>query len=151
MTAIPLVKPVTTGYGMNLIAAPKRARPRIMRRMPARIVQIVRPSTPWRATIPDTITTNAPVGPPIWTRLPPRNEMRKPATAAVTRPRLRRHSRGDREGDRERDGDDPDDHAGLEIGEELSPRVTGERGECLRQPRPGHESDSTRGVAPARG
>ena len=86
MTAIPLVKPVTTGYGMNLIAAPKRARPRIMRRMPARIVQIVSPSTPWRATMPETITTNAPVGPPIWTRLPPRNEIRKPATAAVTRP-----------------------------------------------------------------
>ena len=27
MTAIPLVKPVTTGYGMNLIAPPNRARP----------------------------------------------------------------------------------------------------------------------------
>ncbi len=46
MTAIPLVKPVTTGYGMNLIAAPKRARPRIISSTPAMTVQIVRPSTP---------------------------------------------------------------------------------------------------------
>jgi hypothetical protein len=46
MTAIPLVNPVTTGYGMNLIAAPKRARPKTMSSRPARTVQIVRPSTP---------------------------------------------------------------------------------------------------------
>ena len=46
MTAIPLVKPVTTGYGMNLIAPPNRARPRAISRTPARTVQIVRPSTP---------------------------------------------------------------------------------------------------------
>jgi len=31
----------------------------------------------------ETITTKAPVGPPIWTREPPSNEMRKPATMAV--------------------------------------------------------------------
>ncbi len=36
--------------------------------------------------MPYTMTTNAPVGPPICTRLPPRNEIRKPATTAVTRP-----------------------------------------------------------------
>ena len=86
MTAIPLVKPVTTGYGMNLIAPPNRARPSPMSRKPARTVQIVSPSTPYFATIPYTMTTNAPVGPPIWTRLPPSAEMRNPATTAVTRP-----------------------------------------------------------------
>ena len=31
-------------------------------------------------------TTNAPVGPPIWTLEPPKNEIKKPATTAVTRP-----------------------------------------------------------------
>src|SRR5690606_21566860 len=30
----------------------------------------------------------APVGPPIWTLLPPRSEIRKPATMAVTSPAL---------------------------------------------------------------
>jgi hypothetical protein len=29
------------------------------------------------------MTTKAPVGPPIWTREPPRAEMRNPATIAV--------------------------------------------------------------------
>ena len=33
------------------------------------------------------MTTKAPVGPPICTRLPPSAEMRKPATMAVNRPR----------------------------------------------------------------
>ena len=32
-------------------------------------------------------TTNAPVGPPIWKRLPPRKEIKKPATIAVNSPR----------------------------------------------------------------
>ena len=32
------------------------------------------------------MTTKAPVGPPIWTRLPPSSEIRNPATTAVTRP-----------------------------------------------------------------
>ena len=34
-----------------------------------------------------TMTTNAPVGPPICTREPPSAEIRKPATMAVKRPR----------------------------------------------------------------
>ena len=33
------------------------------------------------------MTTKAPVGPPIWTREPPKAEMMKPATIAVYRPR----------------------------------------------------------------
>jgi len=50
---------------------------------PAIIVTIKRPETPWAAMMPATITTNAPVGPPICTREPPRAEMKKPATTAV--------------------------------------------------------------------
>ena len=42
-----------------------------------------RPLMPKRATMPATMTTKAPVGPPIWVREPPRAEMRKPATTAV--------------------------------------------------------------------
>src|SRR3546814_20446811 len=34
----------------------------------------------------NTTTTKAPVGPPIWKRLQPSAEIRKPATTAVTRP-----------------------------------------------------------------
>ncbi len=44
MTAIPDVKPVTTGYGMNLIRPPRRARPRAIRPMPAIKVQTTSPS-----------------------------------------------------------------------------------------------------------
>ena len=83
MSAIPLVKPIVTGYGMNLIAPPSRNSPKATRMKPAMSVATTRPSTPCCATIPETITTNAPVGPPIWTREPPSSEMRKPATIAV--------------------------------------------------------------------
>jgi hypothetical protein len=41
------------------------------------------PSMPCAATIPETTTTNAPVGPPICAREPPSAEIRKPATIAV--------------------------------------------------------------------
>src|SRR6266566_4321183 len=72
---------------MNLIAAPRRARPNPTRMIPAMRVAMARPSTPCRCTMAYTITTNAPVGPPICTREPPRAEIRKPATIAVNRPR----------------------------------------------------------------
>src|SRR5947209_16820501 len=36
--------------------------------------------------MPATMTTNAPVGPPICTRLPPSSEIRNPATMAVYNP-----------------------------------------------------------------
>ena len=50
---------------------------------PAMKVAIARPSYPCLRTMPATMMTKAPVGPPIWTRLPPRAEMMKPATMAV--------------------------------------------------------------------
>ena len=55
--------------------------------IPAIIVAITSPEYPNFWTTPNTITANAPVGPPIWTRLPPKNEIQNPATIAVNRPR----------------------------------------------------------------
>jgi hypothetical protein len=45
-----------------------------------------KPSTPWLATMPATMTTKAPVGPPICVRDPPKAEMSPPATTAVYKP-----------------------------------------------------------------
>ena len=50
---------------------------------PAIAVHINRPETPNLATMPATITTNAPVGPAIWQREPPSAETMKPAMIAV--------------------------------------------------------------------
>lgn len=52
ITAIPEVNPVMTGYGMNLISAPRRASPRRMRITPAMTVQTTRPSYPNFVTMP---------------------------------------------------------------------------------------------------
>lgn len=54
--------------------------------IPAIKVDINRPSTPYFAMMPKTITTNAPVGPPICVFDPPRAEITKPATIAQYRP-----------------------------------------------------------------
>ena len=54
--------------------------------MPAMIVASSRPSNPYCSITPYTTTMKAPVGPPIWTLLPPSNEIKKPATMAVTKP-----------------------------------------------------------------
>ena len=64
-TAMPLVKPMTTGRGMNLTAVPRPVSPSRTSMTPAMIVQTNRPSMPCVATMPETTTTNAPVGPPI--------------------------------------------------------------------------------------
>ncbi len=63
--AMPLVKPRTTGLGMNLIAWPRPVTARNSSMTPAIIVTISRPDRPCAAMMPATITTNAPVGPPI--------------------------------------------------------------------------------------
>ncbi len=81
-TAMPLVKPMTTGRGMNLTAAPMPVTPSMTSITPAIIVHMNRPSTPYFATMPATTTTKAPVGPPIWTRDPPSAEIMKPVTIA---------------------------------------------------------------------
>ena len=81
-TAMPLVKPTTTGRGMNLTVDPRPVSPMMTSRTPAIIVHMNRPSMPNSATMPATTTTKAPVGPPIWHREPPRAEIRKPVTMA---------------------------------------------------------------------
>ena len=52
ITAIPLVKPITTGRGTNLITDPSRTAPRTTRITPAISVATIRPSTPNVWTIP---------------------------------------------------------------------------------------------------
>src|SRR3984885_15651440 len=86
MTAMPFVKPTTTGRGMNLTAVPKPVAPNINRSTPAIMVHINNPPMPYLATIPNTTTTNAPVGPPICVEDPPKAEITKPATIAQYRP-----------------------------------------------------------------
>ena len=72
-----------TGRGMNLTAVPKPVSPITIKIAPAITVTISNPETPNLAMMPATITTNAPVGPPICTRDPPSAEITKPATTAV--------------------------------------------------------------------
>jgi hypothetical protein len=67
---------------MNLTAVPKPVTPNINRRTPAIMVHMNNPSMPYLATIPNTTTTNAPVGPPICVEDPPKAEIAKPATIA---------------------------------------------------------------------
>ena len=67
---------------MNLIAPPRRAKPNSMRSTPAISVAAASPSTPCFWTMAYTITTKAPVGPPICVIEPPKAEIRKPATMA---------------------------------------------------------------------
>ena len=81
-TAMPFVKPMTTGRGRYLTAFPMPLAPSTIRMTPAIIVHMKRPETPCSATMLATTTTNAPVGPPICVRDPPRAEIRNPVTIA---------------------------------------------------------------------
>ena len=80
---MPLVKPMTMGRGIKRTAAPRPVNPRKSKITPAIMVTMNKPESPCLARIPATMTTNAPVGPPIWTFEPPRNEIRNPPTMAV--------------------------------------------------------------------
>ncbi|MPM26230.1 hypothetical protein SDC9_72731 [bioreactor metagenome] len=84
--AIPLVKPTTMRYGMNLIMLPNLKTPISTSMTPARMVAINNPENPKSLTIPKTITMNAPVGPPIRYLEPPKREVSTPATIAVIKP-----------------------------------------------------------------
>ncbi len=81
-TAIPFVKPMTTGRGKYFTEVPMPVTPRNRSRTPAIIVTMYSPSRPYVATMPAMTTTKAPVGPPIWYLEPPSAEMRKPLTMA---------------------------------------------------------------------
>ena len=58
----------------------------MIKKNPAIIVATNSPSYPYFCIMLNTIITKAPVGPPIWTLLPPRKEIKKPAIIAVCRP-----------------------------------------------------------------
>src|SRR5712692_7193809 len=80
--AIPFVKPTMTGRGKYLTAVPMPVTPSKTRRTPAIMVHVKSPSMPYLATIPETTTTNAPVGPPICVFEPPSAEIKNPVTMA---------------------------------------------------------------------
>ena len=82
-TAMPLVNPIVTDRGMNRTAVPRPVMPMTISITPAIAVHISRPETPNFATMPATMTTNAPVGPAIWQREPPSAETTMPAMIAV--------------------------------------------------------------------
>src|ERR1700681_1280107 len=86
MTAMPFVNPTTTGRGMYFTAVPSPVTPKMTSSTPAISVHMNNPSRPYRATIPKTTTTNAPVGPPICVVDPPNAEITKPATIAQYNP-----------------------------------------------------------------
>jgi len=82
-SAMPLVNPSTTGRGMNFTDWPRPVSARNTRMTPAIMVTISRPERPCCAMMPATMTTKAPVGPPIWMREPPSADTRNPPTIAV--------------------------------------------------------------------
>ena len=67
---------------MKRTAVPVPVSPMMTSRTPAIIVHMKSASTPYWATMPATTTTNAPVGPPIWTYDPPSAETMTPVTIA---------------------------------------------------------------------
>ena len=81
--AMPAVKPVVTGYGMNWMKRPRRAAPIATRRTPAMRPAVRSPEMPWRVTIGARITTNAAVGPVTWNFEPPASAATVPAMIAV--------------------------------------------------------------------
>ena len=76
--AMPQVKPTVTGCGTNLIRLPSRRAPITNRMAPAIIVHSSRSARPYCATMSAIRPTNAPAGPPICTREPPRAETINP-------------------------------------------------------------------------
>ena len=72
---------------MYLTKVPSLRIPIAARMRPERKVARISPSTPCAAAVADTRRMKAPAGPPIWKRLPPRSETKKPPTIAVIRPR----------------------------------------------------------------
>ncbi|MPN60108.1 hypothetical protein SDC9_207833 [bioreactor metagenome] len=68
------------------MTTPSFSNPMAISITPAMMVAMASPVIPNCCTIPYTITINAPVGPPICTLLPPKNEMMNPAIIAVYNP-----------------------------------------------------------------
>ena len=102
ISAMPTVKPSMTGSGTSAMNRPALTRPAAARMIPARSVARSSPSKPYCSTIPATTTMNAPVGPPIWTLLPPSKRDQNAPDDGRDQPRLWRRSGRDRYGDAER-------------------------------------------------
>ena len=69
--------------GMNLITAPNRAAPKATKMIPAMKVAICKPAMPCCAVIIESTAINAPVGPAICNRVPPKSDVKRQATIAV--------------------------------------------------------------------
>ena len=65
---------------MYLMKVPRRRNPIASSITPDMAVARITPSTPCCSTAAATSTMKAPAGPPIWKRLPPSAETRKPPT-----------------------------------------------------------------------
>ena len=72
---------------MNFTRPPILKAPSRIKRIPAIKVAAASPEYPNFSITLKTMTANAPVGPPICTRLPPKKEMQNPAIIAVNNPR----------------------------------------------------------------
>ena len=83
VAAIPAVKPTVTGCGISRTKPPSLSTPSTASIAPDIITASSMPSMPKRATVAATSTTKAAAGPPIWNRLPPKADIRKPPTMAV--------------------------------------------------------------------
>ena len=85
---------------------------------------------------PATMTTNAPVGPPIWTREPPSAEIRKPGDDRGDQSLARAGAAGDAERHGQRQRDDRDGEAGDQVGAEVGPAIAfAQGGDQLRRER----------------
>lgn len=86
INAIPDVKPVITGAGINAMNLPNLSSPIISRNTPEIKPAIQTPCRPyfWASTIKTALM--APVGPLIWKGAPESDPMTNPAITAVTRP-----------------------------------------------------------------
>ena len=81
--AMPAVKPVVTGCGMNSMSLPRRASPITSRITPAISPAVRRPPMPYSREMGARMTMNAAVGPVTWCFDPPSSATMKPATIAV--------------------------------------------------------------------
>lgn len=83
---IPIVKPIITCSGINLIILPQCSSPMIINIMPAKVVAICSPSWPNREEVASNKPMKAPVGPEIWVRVPPNADTQNAAMMEVYSP-----------------------------------------------------------------
>ena len=121
--AIPVVKPVVTGYGMNWMRWPSRATPIATSSRPAMKPAVSSPESPYLVTMGARITTNAAVGPGDLELAAPEQRHDRAGDDGRVEAVLRRRADGDGERHRERQRHDPDDHAGEHVGAQVAEAV----------------------------